>query len=164
MYKTKDTPALSDLTTFWNIYFEEATAYKMSRANKRMYEELRGVGDTRIYVWGDYEGELLLAVSTDNPGRFKRLIKIPGMRIYSGSVLRFSVALLDTVAQAVKAKKKRVLSEAAQLALKERMTILGKRRLTKAAARSSLLKPTIPPQDDPRHAPDDLMQEKGQKN
>ena len=122
MNKTKETPALSDLTTKWQIYYEES-AYYAPRAEKKMFEELRGQGDSRIYVWGkDERGELLIAVSTDNPRRFNSIMRtVPNSRRDSGSVLLFLATQLETVATAIKAKKKRVLSEAVRKAAAERL-------------------------------------------
>ena len=122
MNKTRETPSLSDLTTKWQIYHEES-AYYAPRAEKKMFEELRGQGDSRIYVWGkDERGELLIAVSTDNPRRLNIIMRtVPDSRRDSGSALLFPVALLDAVATAIKAKKKRVLSEETKKTLTERL-------------------------------------------
>mgnify|MGYP001590120739 FL=1 len=96
-----------------------------------MYEELRGQGDTRIYVWGMEQGELLLCVSTDNPRRFNTLIRtVPTLQRYSGSVLRFPVSLLDAVAEVIKAKKKRHLSEEAKKVATERLARMREQKKT----------------------------------
>lgn len=96
-----------------------------------MYEELRGQGDTRIYVWGMEQGELLLCVSTDNPRRFNTLIRtVPALQRYSGSELRFPAPFLNMVAEVIKAKKKRHLSEEAKKVAIERFARMREQKKT----------------------------------
>lgn len=102
---------LSSLTTRWHIYHEESVYYA-PQDEKKDFEELRGTGDSRVYMWGEEGGETLVCVSTDSPRLQNRLRRaIPGLREYSGSVFRFTPDLLDTVATFIKARKKRVISE-----------------------------------------------------
>lgn len=140
MNKTTETPALSDLTTKWQIYHEES-AYYAPRAEKKMFEELRGQGDSRIYVRGkDEQGELLIAVSTNNPRRQNIIMRtVPGSRRDSGSALLFPATLLDEVATAIRAKKKRMLSEKRRKALTEQLAQIRENR--KALAGSSIQPP-----------------------
>lgn len=119
---------LSSLTTKWHIYHEESMYYA-SQDEKKDFEELRGRGDSRIYVWGEEDDELLLCVSTDNP-RLQNALKksIPGLRAYSGSVKRFTPDLLDTVAVFIKAKKKRAYSEETKARMRERLSAFRAKR------------------------------------
>ena len=103
---SRETPALSDLTTAYQIYHEESAHYA-PREDKKMYEELRGKGESRIYIWGQEDGQLFLHISTEHPLWYNRLAKLSGIRRYTGSILRFPAAMLTTVAEAVHARKKR---------------------------------------------------------
>ena len=103
--------------------------YYAARADKKNYEELRGQGDSRIYVYGIDEGKFWLHVSTDNPRRYNTLLRtIPNLRRYTGSVLRFSPDLLDTVASAIKAKKKRVISPEERERLRNQLAAIKARK------------------------------------
>ena len=96
---------LSAVTTRWRIYHEESAELN-PRDERTDFEELRGTGDTRIYR----HGQDVFAVSSDVGKTQARLRRIPGLRPKSGSVLLFADALLDTVAEAIHARKRRQLS------------------------------------------------------
>lgn len=113
---------LSVITTRWRIFHEESV-FLNPQDEKSDFEEIRGKGDTRIYRHGQAE----LAVSSDNPRtqtRLRDLLGIPRKprpvnewwgneapshlpRAKTGSVLLFPDELLDTVAEAIGAQKKR---------------------------------------------------------
>lgn len=122
------TKPLSQLTNKWQIFHEESV-YLNPKDEKSDFEEIRGVSDSRIYR----HGQEVLAVSSDNPRlqiKLRDLLGIPrnpkpgslsphsrnpnyGLtpthlpRAKTGSVLLFPDPLLDTVAKAIKAKRKR---------------------------------------------------------
>ena len=124
---TKKLPTLSDLTSRWHIYHQELMSYA-PRADKKNYEELRGQGDSRIYIYSMDEGKLWLHVSTDNPRRYILLRSIPGLHRYTNSILKFNPDLLDTVAIAIKAKKKRVLSPELRERLRNQLAAIKARK------------------------------------
>lgn len=114
--------ALSDITSRYRIFYEESSIDE-PRDEKPDYQELHGVGDTRIYKMGDREDGLWLAVSTENSRRQFRLRAIPGLRVHNGSVFLFPAAMLEVVAEAIGARKKRQVTEA----LRERGRALAAR-------------------------------------
>lgn len=100
------TNPLSQLTTHWRIFHEESAALN-PREEKSDFEELRGRGDTRIYR----HGQETLAVSTERGKTYAKLRRLPGLTPKTGCVLLFHDALLDTVAEAIGAKKRRQVTE-----------------------------------------------------
>lgn len=113
---------LSHVTTKWRIFYEESAALN-PRDERTDFEELRGVKESRIYRHGDN----VLAVSSDDRRlqlKLRDLLGIPRSprpvnewwgqeapsrlpRAKTGSVLLFADARLDTVAEAIHARKKR---------------------------------------------------------
>lgn len=101
--------ALHELTTRYRIFHEEPVELGMvARTEWPDYEELRGVGDTRLYLYSEARG--LLAVSTESIQRYRRLEGMPEMKPLNGCVLLFPYARLGDVAEAIKAKKKQQVS------------------------------------------------------
>lgn len=122
---------LSVLTAKYRIFHEESVDLN-PRDEKTDHEELRGVKDSRIYR----HGQDRLAISSDNrrlqlklrdmlgipreatPAPTSKHIRNPSPdanpthlpRAFTGSVLLFPDELLEPVAEAIGAKKKRVLS------------------------------------------------------
>ena len=98
---------LSALTDTWRIFYE-AAADLNPRDERSDYEELRGNYGARIYR----QGQDTLAVSTESRRVYNRLRRdIPGLQVKTGCVLLFPDALLDTVAEAINARRKRQVSE-----------------------------------------------------
>lgn len=118
-----DVKPLSGLTDTWRIFYEESASLNPV-AEKSDCEELRGKGDTRIYVWGMVDGILHCCVSIESKtyvkgGRilerrnrvYEHLAGVPGIQRYSGCVLRFPASMLDVVATAIKARKRRQITQ-----------------------------------------------------
>ena len=103
---------LSALKSKWRIFYEESVDLN-PRDEKSDFEELRGVLDSRIYR----HGQTTLAVSSDNERLRNKIRKLPGLAPKTGSVFLFPDALLDMVAQFIKARKSRRLSPRRKAAL-----------------------------------------------
>ena len=119
---------LSAITSKWRIFHEESVDLN-PRDEKTDHEELRGVKDSRIYRYG----QEVLAVSSDSSRlqiKLRDLLGIPRNpkpaptshhsrnpspdakpthlpRALTGSVLLFPDVLLDAVAEAIQARKRR---------------------------------------------------------
>lgn len=141
------TKPLSQLTKQWRIFHEESVDLN-PRDERTDFEELRGVKDSRIYR----HSQEFLAVSSDNIRlqiKLRDLLGIPRSpkpgslsphsnnpnadthptmlpRAKTGSVLLFPDMLLDTVAGAIAAKRKR-----APLTEDQRATLLAKGEATR---------------------------------
>ena len=106
---------LSSLSKRYRIFYEEGVEI-VPREEKRDYEELRGVKDTRIYR----HGQDVLAVSTENERLYQRLKRtIPGLKPRTPCVLLFPDYFLDIVATAIKAKRRRQVTERERGRLRE---------------------------------------------
>jgi hypothetical protein len=110
------TKPLSQLTRKWRIFHEESV-FLNPQDEKTDFEELRGVSDTRIYRHGQTE----LAVSTDNPRLQPKLRRIPGLRPKTGSVFLFPDEMLDLVAETIKSRKRRTMTDEQRAAASARL-------------------------------------------
>lgn len=137
------TNPLSSLTTKWRIFHEEAADLN-PRDERTDFEELRGEKDTRIYR----QVEGILAVSSDDSRAQIKLRRISGLRPYSGSVLLFPDALLDTVAEAITAKKRRQYTPEQIEALKLRTAHSRFQKKHGIEIEKRPLKPMISPEND----------------
>ena len=131
---------LSAITTKWRIFHEESV-FLNPQDEKTDFEELRGQSDTRIYRHGQTE----LAVSSDNPRVQAKLRLISGLRPKTGSVLLFSDALIDTVAQAIQARKRRQYTPEQLEELRRRLELTRERQKPHTGVEKTPLKTTISP-------------------
>jgi hypothetical protein len=138
---------LSALTSTWRIFYEES-ANLNSRDERTDCEELRGYGGSRMYR----HGQETLAVSTETQG-YMRLGRIPGLAPKTGSLLVFPDALLDTVADAIRARYRRTYTPEQLEELRRRLRRAQGHDLIPTQADITALKPTIPPGDEELGSP-----------
>ena len=133
---------LSALPSTSCLVYEEA-AHRNPREERTDFEELRGYGGSRIYR----HGQDTLAVSTETR-MYTRLSLIPGLAPKTGSVLPFPDALLDTVAEAIRARYWHTYTMEQLEAQRDRM-----REARKCLVQDNLraLETTIPPGDEDLH-------------
>lgn len=135
---------LSQITTRWRIFHEESV-FLNPRDERSDFEELRGAKDSRIYR----HGEGVLAVSSDDRRlqfKLRDLLGIPREprpvsywwgreapshlpRAKTGSALLFADEMLNPVAEAIKARKNRILTPEQIIARQERMRLFRRAQL-----------------------------------
>jgi hypothetical protein len=141
---------LSQLTTKWRIFHEES-ADSTPRDEQSDLQELRGYYDTRIYRHGQTE----LAVSTDTPHVYNRLVRtLPGLTKKTGSVLLFPDMLLDTVAVAIRARRRPQFSEEVLARKRERGRALSLAHKAMTKGQNPALETPIAPEREPAPVPD----------